>query len=229
MSAAVTSSMTWCALRPLIAANMLRIIWASSPCDAASSVRSGRLVWSSLPYFFLLERLGDYGRVDVGENVVLHVVAIDRRDDGAIADRHDECRVIDEDDRLARALAGGTVDPLAKARDRRLPHLDPATLDALDRMAGELDALRVAQDLPERRAGRRRHAARGLHGRVERRRQRAGRDDRRVVRELAHRTWVTAAAAMPPLPSTVRVAMPSLSMSTAETTPVWAVLVVASV
>src|SRR4051812_11142507 len=96
-------------------------------------------------------------------------------------------------------------------------------------MAGELDALRVAQDLPERRAGRRRDAARGLHGRIERRRQRAGRDDRRVVRELAHRTWVTTPASMPPLPSTVRVAVPSFPMSTAETTPVWAVLVVASV
>src|SRR3954468_4525871 len=227
MSAAVTSSMTWCALRPLIAANMLSIIGASSPCDAASSVRSGRwLVFLAVVAFF---RLGDYGRVDVGENVVLHVVAIDRRDDGAIADRHDKGRVVDEDDRLARALAGGTVDALAEARDRRLPHLDPATLNALDRMAGELDALRVAQDLPERRAGRRRDAARGLHGRIERRRQRAGRDDRRVVRELAHRTWVTAPASMPPLPSTVRVAVPSLPMSTAETTPVWAVLVVASV
>src|SRR4051812_5610462 len=146
MSAAVTSSMTWCALRPLIAANMLRIIWASSPCDAASSVRSGRLVWSSLPCFFLLERLGDDGRVDVGENVVLHVVAIDRRDDGAIADRHDECRVVDEDDRLARALAGGAVDAVAKTGDGVLPHLDPAALNALNRVARELDALRVAQD-----------------------------------------------------------------------------------
>src|SRR3954462_10329603 len=152
MSAAVTSSMTWCALRPLMAANMLRIIGASSPCDAASSLRSGRLVGLPCRASLGAVRLGDYGRVDVGENVVLHVVAIDRRDDGAIADRHDERRVVDEDDRLARTLAGGTVDALPEAGDRRLPHLDPAALNALNRMTGELDTLSVTQDLPERRA-----------------------------------------------------------------------------
>src|SRR3954471_1911802 len=197
MSAAVTSSMTWCALRPLIAANMLRIIGASSPCDAASSVRSGRWLVFLAFVAFRCVRLGDNGRVDVRENVVLHVVAIDRRDDGAVADRHDECRVVDEDDRLARALAGGTVDALPEAGDRRLPHLDPATLDALDRMARELDALRVAQDLTERRALGRRRSPTGLDRRVERRGHGARRDDRRVVRELAHLTSVTVPTSIP--------------------------------
>src|SRR4051794_12809408 len=112
----------------------------------------GPAAWLVFRDCFWSFRLGDYGRVDVGENVVLHVVAIDRRDDGAVADRHDEGRVVHEDDRFARALSGGAVEPLAEAGDRRLAHLDPATLYALDRMARELDALRVAQDLPERRA-----------------------------------------------------------------------------
>src|SRR5689334_6851710 len=179
MSAAVTSSMTWCALRPLMAANMLRIIGASSPCDAASSERSGRWLVFLAFWGFLVFRLGDDGRVDVGENVVLHVVAIDRRDDGSVADGHDERRAVHEDDRLARALAGGTVDALAKTGDGVLPHLDPATLHALDRMAGELHSLGVAQDFPKRRALRLPDRRR-LGRRVERRRHRTGRDDRRV-------------------------------------------------
>src|SRR3954468_4055369 len=106
MSAAVTSSMTWCAFKPLMAANMLRIIGASSPCDAASSMRSGRVDF--LAVGLLVFRLGDDGRVDVREDVVLHVVAVDRRDDGAVANRDHERRLVDEDDRLARALRGGT-------------------------------------------------------------------------------------------------------------------------
>jgi hypothetical protein len=43
MSLDVTSSMVWWTLRPLIAANMLRIMGASIPFEgAASSRRSGR-------------------------------------------------------------------------------------------------------------------------------------------------------------------------------------------
>src|SRR3712207_6046428 len=139
MSAAVTSSMTWCALRPLIAANMLRIIGASSPC-LMRPPRGGPAA-GGLPCLWVSLRLGDHGRVDVREYVVLHVVAIDRRDHGAIADRDDERRLVDEDHRLARALAGGTVDSLLQPGELGLPHLDPATLDALDRVAGELHAL----------------------------------------------------------------------------------------
>src|SRR4051812_16390298 len=166
-------------------------------------------------------RLGDDRRVDVGENVVLHVVAIDRRDDGAVADRHDKRRAVDEDDRLARALAGGTVDALAQPGDRVVSHLDPATLYALDRMAGELHALGVAQDFPERRSRRLPDRRPRLRSRVERRRHRAGRDDRRVVRELAHRTCVTALIATPLWPLTVSVALPSEATSTSCTVPVW--------
>src|SRR3954447_19203941 len=160
-------------------------------------------------------RLGDDSRVDVGEHVVLHVLAIDRRDDGAIADRDDERRLVHEDHRLARALAGGAVDSLAEASERGLGQVDPAALDALDRMARELDALRLlAQDRVERRAVRRRRLGR-LRGRlVQRQGQRPGRDDRRVVRQGAHLTWVTDPASMPPLAPIVSVALPSLSTST---------------
>src|SRR3954467_13096264 len=98
MSAAVTSSMTWCALRPLMAANMLRIMGASLPflLLASSDARSGRgldvLVVSLSCLACLPCRLGDDSRVDVREDVVLHVVAVDRRDDGAVLDGHHECR-----------------------------------------------------------------------------------------------------------------------------------------
>src|SRR5436190_22577193 len=99
MSAAVTSSMTWCALRPLIAANMLRIMGASTPSSSASSdARSGRLSFRAVGGFFPVRRLGDDRRVDVGEDVVLHVIAVDRRDDGPVADRHHERGAVHEDD-----------------------------------------------------------------------------------------------------------------------------------
>src|SRR4051794_11517477 len=219
MSAAVTSSMTWCAFKPLIAANMLRIIGASLPCSMRPPREVRPLV--GLPCLWPC-RLGDDRRVDVGEHVVLHVIAIDRRDDGAIADRDDERRLVHEDHRLARALAGGAVDALAESSERRLPELDPAALDALDRVARELDALSLlAQHVAERRTLRRRRLGR-LRGRlVQRRRQRPGRDDRRVVRQRAHLTCVTAPASMPPAEPIVSVALPSLPTSTWVTVPLW--------
>src|SRR4051812_29100373 len=50
MSLAVTSSMTWCCLRPLIAANMPRIMGGGAPCSWAAG--SGDF--------------GDRGRIDAG-------------------------------------------------------------------------------------------------------------------------------------------------------------------
>src|SRR2546423_11569266 len=112
MSPAVTSSITWCALRPLTAANMLLIIWASLPSDRGPLKRRGPAGRSSLPCGSGTTglRLGDYRRVDVREDVLLHVVAVDRRDDGAVAHGHDERRVVHEDHGLARALAVRAVD-----------------------------------------------------------------------------------------------------------------------
>src|SRR4051812_5399345 len=130
MSAAVTSSMTWCALRPLIAANMLRIMGASTPSSSASSdARSGRLGRPCRWWFLvsgLFWRLGDDCRVDVGEDVVLHVIAVDRGDHGPVADRHHERGAVHEDDRLAGALAGGAVDALLETLERGRAELDPA-------------------------------------------------------------------------------------------------------
>src|SRR5947209_10300699 len=101
---AVTSSIVWWTLRPLIAAYMPRIIGASLPF-AASSKRSGRVVLRPCAS-------GDHGTVDVGEHVLAHVLGTHRRDDGVVRDGHDVGRVVDEDHGVARALAGGAGDPL---------------------------------------------------------------------------------------------------------------------
>src|SRR2546421_10832683 len=109
MSAAVTSSMTWCALRPLIAANMLRIMGASPLLSRPPPMR-GPAGLTSLPSSCPLCDSRDDRGVDVREDVVLHVVAVDRGDHGAVADGHHERGVVHEHDRVARALAGGTID-----------------------------------------------------------------------------------------------------------------------
>src|SRR5690554_6602333 len=122
MSLAVTSSMAWCILRPLIAAYMPRSIGGGSPL-------------ARLP-----RSLGDDGAVDVGEDVVAHMRGVHRRDDGAVADGHDERGAVDEDDRLAAALGRGPGDALLQAHERLRAHVDAAALDALQRVARELDA-----------------------------------------------------------------------------------------
>src|SRR3954468_19419225 len=62
MSLDVTSSMVWWTLRPLIAANMLRIMGASFPF-AMRPPRGGPAAGGALP----APPLGDDGAVDVGE------------------------------------------------------------------------------------------------------------------------------------------------------------------
>src|SRR3954447_6020220 len=80
----------------------------------------------SLVVSFLLVswRLGDDRRVDVREDVVLHVIAVDRRDDGPVADGHHERGAVHEDDRLARALARSAIDAVLKPRERGRVDLD---------------------------------------------------------------------------------------------------------
>src|SRR4051812_6210237 len=218
---------------------MLRIMGASTPSSSASSdARSGRL--ASLPWWSFAcsaddsERspgapahgaLGDDGRVDVGEDVVLHVIAGDRPDDGPVADGHHERGAVHEDDRLARALAGGAVHAPLEALERALAELDPAAAHALERVSRELDLSGLlGKHVAERRAleGRRR-GGRLLRRRDVERRRRDGarRDQRGVVRRRAHLTWVTEPASIPATPSTVSVAVPS-AMSTVSTLPVFA-------
>src|SRR5438067_191219 len=218
MSAAVTSSMTWWALRPLIAANMLRIIWASHPSDhglLCSEVRPVDFLALGDFLRFRRFRLGDDRRVDVGEDVVLHVVAIDRRDDGPVAHRHDERGVVDEDHRVARAFSGGAIHTRVKAGEGGLAELDPAPAHTLDGVPRELDVARLLGENVRERGPAHLLLLRRARRRVERRgRDRPGWDERGVVRRLAHRTWVTEPESMPPTPSTVRVALPSPAMST---------------
>ena len=74
----------------------------------------------------------------------LHVVAVDRGDDGAVRDGDDEGGGVDEDDRLARALAGGAVDAVARGGASVAGlEVDAAALDALQRVRRELDRLRL--------------------------------------------------------------------------------------
>src|SRR3954451_13097496 len=102
MSFAATSIMVWWFLRPLIAANMLRIIGASRPfLPAAPCERSGRPWLTCLP----LSSRDDRG-IDVREHVLAHVLPVDRRHDGAVLDRDDERPRVHEDDRVARAPSG---------------------------------------------------------------------------------------------------------------------------
>src|SRR5450755_1233709 len=99
---AVTSSIVWCASRPLIAASMPRIIGASLPF-VASSERSGQGGWCR-------DRSCEHGAVDVGEHVLAHVLGSHRRDDGVAWDRHHECGAVHKDHCVPRALARGPRD-----------------------------------------------------------------------------------------------------------------------
>src|SRR3954449_9912264 len=188
----------------------------------------GPAAWTSLSLVvsfpvLLACRLGDDRRVDVGEDVVLHVIAVDRRDDGPVADGHHERGAVHEDDRLARALAGGAVHPPLEALERALAELDPAAAHALERVSRELDLSGLlGEHVAERRPldGRRRGGRLLRRRDVERRgRDRARRDQRGVVRRRAHLTWVTEPESMPATPSTVSEAAPSAT-STVSTLPV---------
>ena len=76
--------------------------------------------------------------------------------------------VVDEDERVARALRGGAVHAAGEPRERRFVDADAAALDALQRVTAEADGRRLeprVEDLGERAGARRR-----LHGRPDRRR-----------------------------------------------------------
>src|SRR3712207_5479454 len=120
MSLETTSSIVWWTFRPLIAANMLRIIGTSLPFPAASS-REVRPLCG-----WCVSASGDDGAVDVGEDLLLHVRAIHRRDHGAVRHRDHERGRVDEHHGRARALAGGERDAVLEARQRLGAEVDPA-------------------------------------------------------------------------------------------------------
>src|SRR5215831_3325571 len=91
---------------------MLRIMrWCAPFAIRLPRERSSRgwLLMRSLRWWFGLSLRDDRG-VDVCEDVVAHVVAIDGRDDRLVGDRHDEGGVVHEHDARARALGGRAVD-----------------------------------------------------------------------------------------------------------------------
>src|SRR5213080_1976135 len=103
MSFAATSIIVWWFLRPLIAANMLRIIGASLPSLAAApSKRSGRPCTGYRRHHVMTSVSGprssrDDRGIDVREHVLAHVLPVDRRDDGAVLVGDDEGRRVHED------------------------------------------------------------------------------------------------------------------------------------
>src|SRR6476659_4758798 len=110
MSLAVTSSIVWWARRPLIAANIPRIIWGSLP------------FWPRLPLRGPAWPCGcggcgssDHRAVDVREHLLPHVVAVDSGDDGAVLGGDHEGRLVDEDEGGASALRRGPVDARTEA------------------------------------------------------------------------------------------------------------------
>src|SRR5919198_6539169 len=224
MSLDVTSSMVWWTLRPLMAAYMLRIMGASVPLTlrpprggpaARGWLPSRSVVLPDLPE----GPLGDDGAVDVGEDLLLHVLAVDRGDDRPVGDGDDERRRVDEHDRRAGALAGGAVHAVGQAAERGRADVDAAALDALQRVRGEAHGLglRRAQDVGERRAARHLTGGRGA-GAADR--GEPGRQQRGVVLDRAHRTDVTDAGSMPAWPATLSCAVPSLARSRPSTWPV---------
>src|SRR5688500_14903544 len=108
---AVTSSMIWWTRRPLIAANMPRIIGGSSLGSPGflEEVRPG-FVWlcRCVPaHVYVCVCVGpsrDHRAVDVGEHLLAHVLSVDRGDHGPVRDGDDEGRAVYQDERLAPAL-----------------------------------------------------------------------------------------------------------------------------
>src|SRR5579883_2515070 len=120
MLLAVTSSIVWWAFSPLIAENMLLIIFGAFPFRPRPPPRgSSRPGHSAVP-------LGDHRAVDVREHLLSHVLRVDRRDDGAVGDGDDERLVVDEDERGARALRREPADALREAGERGVVDDDAA-------------------------------------------------------------------------------------------------------
>src|SRR5919204_4236182 len=110
MSLAVTSSIIWWTLRPLIAANMPRIMGiASLPAAVLPQARSSPL--RPVCRWWLVDDCA----VDVGEDAVAHLIRAHCCDDGAVPHRDDEGGAVDQDERLAGALGGRPADTVLEA------------------------------------------------------------------------------------------------------------------
>src|SRR6266540_2165262 len=138
---AVTSSIIWWTRRPLIAANMPRIIGGAS--------------LSGFPGFLLEVRPGlsgcrsssDHGAVDVREHLLAHVLPVDRCDHGPVRDGNDERRSVHEDERLAPALCSRPRDSVLEPGKLVRADVDAAALDPVERVPAELERSRL-DELP---------------------------------------------------------------------------------
>src|SRR5919204_6446633 len=215
-SLAVTSSMIWWFFSPLIAEYMPRIMGGASFRGCSGLLREVRPVGG---WIVLRDDCG----IDVGEDVIAHGGAIDRRDDGPGLDGDDEGHVVDEDDGLAGALGGGAVDAVLQAGEGLGIEVDPAALDACLGVAAELDGARLlAEDVGERRAarcGRPRRRARARPRRSSRGGRADGRHERGVVRDGRHCTSTMSVGRTPPCPLMVSTGPFAPPKSTFSTTP----------
>src|SRR4051794_23758730 len=203
-SLAATSSMTCWVFRPETALNIPRIIGTSPSLGFGPRLphgRSGRVGSFGLCGRTRRSRLRDDGRVDVGEHVLAHGLRVDRGDHGLVADGDDEGRPVEKDHGLPCALRGRAIHGAIQARQSLRARVDAPALHPLERVAGELHALRaLLEDLGERGALR-------LHGRTSRRRDAGadGRDERGIVDRRAHTTLDSLSVVMPDTPPMVRV------------------------
>src|SRR3954451_23243667 len=139
-SLAATSSMTCWVFRPETALKIPRII-GTSPLGVGSPTSSKEVRSGS----------ADDGRVDVGEHVLAHGLRVDRRDDGLVADGHDERRPVQEAHGLPRALGGRALHGPVEAGERLRRGVDATSLHPLERVARELHAGRpLLEHLGER-------------------------------------------------------------------------------
>src|SRR3954463_5200761 len=205
-SLAATSSMTCWVFRPETALNIPRIMGASLSWGLDPRLPQGRSGRDS----------ADDGRVDVGEHVLAHGLRVDRGDHGLVADGDDERRPVEKDHGLPCALRGRAVHGAVQAREGLRARVDAPALHPLERVAGELHALRaLLEHLGER-------GARGRGGFARARRGDAGadgRDERGIVDRRAHMTLVSWPVVRPATPATVRVGT-APERSTASTLPV---------
>src|SRR6185437_749138 len=136
MLLAVTSSIVWWTARPLMAANIPRIMVIGSSLADRFPVGSG---WWPVPVWWLV----DDRAVDVGEDAVAHVVGADGGDHGAVLNRDHEGRRVDEDEGVTRPLGRCLGDAFAEPCHGGRVDGDAPLLQPLHRVSAEAQRVGV--------------------------------------------------------------------------------------